>query len=108
MLETICSRKLPNIFQCELQSVVGHDLISKAGKQGAHRANGLLSSSILHHENLGPLAVCISYYHEHISPDWPSKIDMKPLSGESGILPPMDGLHELDYLLSLPDITDNF
>lgn len=80
-----------------LRSVGGRDMISKshAGKQGAQRVNGLLSSSILHHENLGPLAVCINYLHDHISLNWSSKIDMKPLSGESGVLPSMQGLHEL-------------
>ena len=77
---------------CELRAIVRYDVVRKshAGKQRAQRANGFLSSSVLHHEGLRPLAVGINHYHEHLSLNWSSKIDVS-LPGKSRVLPPMQG-----------------
>lgn len=56
----------------------------QAGQQRVYCVNCLFSSSILHYENSGPLAVCMDHHHKHFPLNRPGKIHMKPQSAREG------------------------
>lgn len=101
MLNTISSCKFPKCFWRELWSVIRSHMLreSQVGKQGAQCANTLLSSSVLHHKDRRPLAVCLK------SPPLASFLDLdqwslcKAFAREGREISTGGEMNWLDYLI---------